>query len=141
MLAEPPLLCYPEVMACRRAGSPVASGPKGSLSMTHAACAVLVAAALSVSVGVPAYGQTPTQTTTPTETTPTQTTTPTETAPAPESPEPTSGSNEYVESIPTGGGQTPAPREQEPAAPAPVAPTPATPAAPSGTMSGKRSTA
>jgi hypothetical protein len=102
--------------------------------MTHSACAVLVAAALSASVVLPAYGQTPIQTTTttqtqttttPTETTPTQTT-PTETTP--ESPEPTSAPNEYVESVPTGGGQAPASQGQN-AAPAPVAPAPA-PAAP-----------
>jgi hypothetical protein len=124
----------------RRAGGPVASGSKGSLSMTHSASAVLVAAALSASVVVPAFGQTPAQTTetTPTQTTtaPTQTTTaPTETTmtTTPESPEPTSAPNEYVESIPTGGGQAPATQQQKPVVPAPVAPAPATPATPSGT--------
>jgi hypothetical protein len=130
---------------CGRAGLPVASGSKGSLSMTHSASAVLVAAALSASVVVPAFGQTPTQTTetsptqtttTPTQTTttPAQTTTPTETTPAPESPEPTSAPNEYVESIPTGGGQAPATDQR-------AAPAPATPANPSGTTSAETPTA
>jgi hypothetical protein len=105
-------------------------GSKGYLSMTHSACAVLVAAALSASVAVPAYGQTvtePTQTTTtPTETTPTETTpAPTTTAPAPASPEETSSTNEYVESVPTGGGQAPASHAPETVAPARAAPAPA----------------
>ena len=107
-------------------------GLEGILSMTDSAIAVLLAAVLGASVAVPAYGQTQTtetpvpgtetsaQTTTPTETTPTETT------PTPPSPEPTSAPNEYVESVPTGGGQSPAPRVQEPAAPTPVAPAPTT---------------
>jgi hypothetical protein len=114
--------------------------------MTDSACAVLLAAALSASAVVPAYGQTQTgttetpaqTTTTPTQTTttPTQTTTtPTETTPPPSSPEPTSAPNEYVESVPTGGGQSPATPRQETGSSTPVAPAPATttPATPSGT--------
>jgi len=144
LLAEPPLLCYPEITVCRRAGSPDALGSKGFLSMTDSAIAVVLAAALSACVVVPAYGQTPTQTTeTPTQTTqtpaqtttttPTETTTtPTETTPPPTSPEPTSAPNEYVESVPTGGGQSPAAPRQETESPAPADPaaattTPATP--------------
>ena len=103
----PPVLS--RIKVWRRAGQPGDSGSKGFLAMTDSALAVLVAAALSLSIVVPAYGQTtetPAQTTTPTETTPTETT-PTETTPAPTSPEPTSAPNEYVESIPTGGGQSP----------------------------------
>jgi len=100
--------------------------------MTHSACAVLVAAALSASLAVPAYGQ---STTDPAQTTPTQTT-PTETTPAPtppESPEGTSSPSEYVESVPTGGGQAPAANVPESVAPAPApAPAPTSPAAPSG---------
>jgi cytoskeletal protein RodZ len=120
------------------------SGSKGSLSMTNSARAVLIALALSSGAIVPAYGQTPppttepAQTTTPTETTPTQTTptqttptetTPTETAPPAESPGPSSAPNEYVESVPTGGGQSPATGGESSAAPAPAtsAPTSATP--------------
>ena len=59
------------------------SGLEGISLVKHSACAVLVAAALSVGVVVPAYGQTPAQTTeTPTQTTTTPThTTPTQTTP------------------------------------------------------------
>ena len=103
--------------------------------------------ALGACVVAPAYGQTaadptPAQTTTtpaetsttPTQTTPTQTT-PTEPAPEPEIDGPTSAPNEYVESLPTGGGQTPASNAKGTVAPAPAtpAPAPATPAAPTDT--------
>ena len=124
-------------------------GLEGILSMTHSTRAVLLAVALSACVAAPAYGQTaadpsptPAQTTTtpaettttPTQTTPTQTT-PTETAPPPEIDGPTSAPNEYVESVPTGGGQTPASKVKGTVAPAPPAPAPApaTPAAPTDT--------
>src|SRR5918994_632416 len=99
-------------------------------------CAGL-AASFALLTGGAAYAQTPVETTqAPSETTeapsqtmqaPTETTpaepaptepAPPETAPAP-SPEPTSAPNEYVESVPTGGGQTPV------AEAAPTAPTPA----------------
>ena len=103
-------------------------------------CAAL-AASVTLGAGGAAYAQAPAETTetpsetmqAPTETTPTDTTptepvptetTPTETTPAP-SPEPTAAPNEYVESVPTGGGQTPVSEAA-----------PATPAGPAETSSG-----
>ncbi len=111
------------------APTPRRGGGRRLTGTTRTRCAALAAAAtlcvlFAVASGA-AYAQTtPAQTTTTTQTTPTETTpTTTETTPPPETTDPTSAPNEYVESVPTGGGSAPAPQNPAPAPAAPVTPT------------------
>ena len=125
-----------ELLDMTDAPTPRRAGANRLVSSLVVRCAAL-AASIALGAGGAAYAQAPAETTetpsetmqaptetTPTETTPTETTptepapadtTPTETTPAP-SPEPTAAPNEYVESVPTGGGQTPV-SEAAPATP------------------------
>jgi hypothetical protein len=114
----------------RRAGGRRLTGTTGTRRAALAAATSLCV--LFAVGGGAAYGQTrtdaaPAQTTpaqTTTETTPTETTpTTTETTPPPETTDPTSAPNEYVESVPTGGGSAPASQNPAPAPAAPATPT------------------
>ena len=122
------------------APTPRRGGRSRLTSSTLRRCAALSVVASVALTGGAAHAQdpatpvqdpaqtTPTETTpAPTETTPTPTTptTTTETTPPASSPEPTAAPNEYVESLPTGGGQTPA------TSAAPANPAPELPASPS----------
>lgn len=117
------------------APTPRRAGANRLASSLVVRCAAL-AASVALGASGAAYAQAPAETTetpsetmqaptdtTPTETTPTEPgpteTTPTATTPAP-SPEPTAAPNEYVESVPTGGGQTPVSQAAPPESSAPA---------------------